>query len=296
MKSGFVAVVGRPNVGKSTLINGLVGRKVSITSRRPQTTRMTTRGVLTIRDPEQDAQIVLVDTPGLHRPRTALGKRLNSIAYRTLNQADCILFVLDATGKVGPGDRRIAERLLRMGKPDMVIVIVNKVDLVRKGRVAERLSEASHWDFGAYVPVSALTGDGLDRIVGELIPRLPEGPAHYPPGMATDQPDEVLVAETVREKLLSLLREELPHSVAVKTSEIDLRKDGLMRIETIIYVERESQKGIVIGAGGSLLRQVGTEARRELEENFSRPVFLHLRVKVEKDWQRYPDRIKRLGL
>ena len=296
MKSGFVAVVGRPNVGKSTLINGLVGRKVSITSRRPQTTRMTTRGVLTIGDPEVEAQIVLVDTPGLHRPRTALGERLNSIVYRTLNQADCILFVLDATGKVGPGDRRIAERLLRMGKTNMVIVIVNKIDLVRKGRVAERLAEASHWDFGAYIPVSALTGDGLDRIVGELIPRLPDGPAHYPPGMVSDQPDEVLVAETVREKLLSLLRQELPHSVAVKTNQIDLRKDGLMRIDTIIYVERESQKGIVIGAGGSLLRQVGTEARRELEENFSRPVYLQLRVKVEKDWQRYPDRIQRLGL
>ena len=179
---------------------------------------------LTIGDPEVEAQIVLVDTPGLHRPRTALGERLNSIVYRTLNQADCILFVLDATGKVGPGDRRIAERLLRMGKTNMVIVIVNKIDLVRKGRVAERLAEASHWDFGAYIPVSALTGDGLDRIVGELIPRLPDGPAHYPPGMVSDQPDEVLVAETVREKLLSLLRQELPHSVAVKTNQIDLRK------------------------------------------------------------------------
>ena len=296
MRSGFVAVVGRPNVGKSTLINGLVGRKVSITSQRPQTTRMTIRGILTVGDPEMEAQIVLVDTPGLHRPRTALGQRLNSLAYRTVADADCFLFVLDATGKVGPGDRRIAERLLRTGRADTVIVIVNKVDVARKGRVAERLSEASHWDFGAYVPVSALIGDGLDRVVEELIRRLPEGPAHYPPGTATDQPDEVLVAETVREKLLVLLRDELPHSVAVKTGAIELRRDGLMRIETTIYVERESQKGIVIGAGGSVLRQVGTEARRELEDNFARRVFLDLRVKVEKDWQRYPDRIKRLGL
>ena len=296
MRVGFVAVVGRPNVGKSTLINGLVGRKVSITSRRPQTTRMSTRGVLTVGDPHSGAQIVLLDTPGLHRPRTELGKRLNSVVYRTLAEADCILFVLDATGRVGPGDRRIAERLLRAGTPEMVIAIVNKIDLVRKGRVAERLGEAAHWDFGAYVPVSALTGDGLDRVIGELVPRLPEGPAHYPPGTTTDQPDEVLVAETVREKLLDLLREELPHSVAVKTGDIEIRRDGLMWIEATVYVERESQKGIVIGAGGSLLRRAGTEARRELEETFSRRVFLHLRVKVEKDWQRYPDRIRRLGL
>ena len=296
MRTGFVAVVGRPNVGKSTLINGLVGRKVSITSRRPQTTRMTTRGILTVERREGDAQIVLVDTPGLHRPRTALGDRLNSLAYRALAEADCFLFVIDATGKVGPGDRLIAERLIRTGRADLAIVIVNKIDLVRKGRVAERLVEAAPWDFGAYVPVSALTGDGLDRVVDELVPRLPQGPAHYPAGMRTDQPEEVLVAETVREKLLDVLREELPHSVAVKTENIDQPKAGTIRIEASIYVERPSQKGIVIGAGGSMIRRVGTEARRDLEENFSRQVYLDLRVKVEKDWQSHPDRIKRLGM
>ena len=296
MRAGFTAVVGRPNVGKSTLINGLVGRKVSITSQRPQTTRMTTRGILTVERPGVRAQIVLVDTPGLHRPRTALGERLNTVTYRTLSEADCYLFVIDATGKVGPGDRRIAERLLGTGRADMVIVIVNKIDLVRKGRVAERLREASLWDFGAYVPVSALTGDGLDRIVGELVNRLPEGPAHYPPEMSTDQPEEVLVAETVREKLLAVLRDELPHSVAVNTDTIERPKAGPIRIEATVYVERPSQKGIVIGAGGSMIRQVGTEARRELEETYSRQVYLGLRVKVEKDWQSRPDRITRLGL
>lgn len=296
MRTGFVAVVGRPNVGKSTLINGLVGRKVSITSERPQTTRIPTRGILTIEDSDELAQIVLLDTPGLHRPRTALGERLNSLVYRTLDEADCFLFVLDATGRVGPGDRRIAEHLLDMGRPEMVILIVNKIDAVRKGRVAERLAEASHWDFGAYVPVSALTGDGLEHVVGELVPRLPEGPAHYPPGTATDQPDEVLAAETVREKLLALLREEVPHSVAVRTDSIEAQRSDLLRISVSVYVERPSQKGIVIGVGGAVLRQVGTEARRELEQHFSRPVFLDLRVKVEKDWQRYPDRIRRLGL
>ncbi len=296
MKTGFAAVVGRPNVGKSTLINGLVGSKVSITSKRPQTTRLVARGILTIEGPDGGAQIVLVDTPGLHRPRTALGERLNSIAYRSLAEADCFLFVIEATGKVGPGDRRIAERLIRIGPADKVIVIVNKIDLVRKGRVAERLSEAAPWDFGAYVPISALTGDGLDRVVGELVPRLPEGPAHYPAGTSTDQPEEVLVAETVREKLLAVMREELPHSVAVKTDTIERRKGGSIRIEASIYVERLSQKGIVIGAGGSMIRQVGMEARLELEETLASPVYLDLRVKVEKDWQRYPDRIRRLGL
>lgn len=296
MRTGFTAVVGRPNVGKSTLINRLVGRKVSITSPRPQTTRVTTRGILTLEGPEGSAQIVLVDTPGLHRPRTALGERLNTVVYKALAEADCFLFVIDATGKVGPGDRLIADRLLRTGRADMVILIVNKIDLVRKGRVAERLSEAAPWDFGAYVPVSALTGDGLDRVVGELVPRLPEGPAHYPVGMTTDQPEEVLVAETVREKLLDELRDELPHSVAVKAETIERPMVGAIRIEASIYVERPSQKGIIIGAGGSMIRHVGTEARRELEQNFSRQVYLDLRVKVEKDWQRYPDRIKRLGL
>ena len=296
MRAGFVAVVGRPNVGKSTLINGLVGQKVSITSWRPQTTRMTTRGILTVEGPEGSTQIVLVDTPGLHRPRTALGEQLNTVAYRTLADADCFLFVIDATGKVGPGDRLIAERLIRTGRSDMVIVIVNKIDLVRRGRVAERLHEAAPWDFGAYVPVSALKGKGLNLIVGELELRLPEGPAHYPAGMSTDQPEEVQVAETVREKLLAVLRDELPHSVAVKTETIERPKKGSIRIEASIYVERPSQKGIVIGAGGSMLRRIGTEARRELEEHFSRQVYLDLRVKVEKDWQRYPDRIKRVGL
>jgi len=299
MRSGFAAVVGRPNVGKSTLINGLVGRKVSITSRRPQTTRMTTRGVLNVddpSDPENRAQIVLVDTPGLHRPRTALGEKLNSAVYRTLAEADCFLFVLDASARIGPGDRRIAGRLLEAGAKDRVVAVVNKVDIAPKPRVAAQLAEAARWDFGAYVPVSALTGDGLERVVGELAPRLPEGPLYYPPGAASDQPDEVWAAEAVREKLLGLLHEELPHSVAVRTRDIEERPDGSLRIEAVIFVERESQKGIVIGAGGSMLRRAGTRARLEMEDHFSRRVFLDLRVRVEKDWQRHPDRIERVGL
>lgn len=299
MRSGFAAVVGRPNVGKSTLINGLVGRKVSITSRRPQTTRMTARGVLDTADPsdpESRVQIVLVDTPGLHRPRTALGEKLNSAAYRALAEADCALFVLDAAAKIGPGDRRIAERLLEAGAKDRVVAVVNKVDIAPRPKVAAALAEAARWDFGAYVPVSALTGDGLERVAAELAPRLPEGPLYYPPGASSDQPDEVWAAEAVREKLLGLLREELPHSVAVRTRSIEERADGSLRIEAVVFVERESQKGIVIGAGGGVLRRAGTGARLEMEEHFSRRVFLDLRVKVEKDWQRFPDRIERVGL
>ena len=294
MRSGFVAVVGRPNVGKSTLINSLVGHKVSITSHRPQTTRLNVRGILTLED--APAQIVFVDTPGLHRPRTALGERLNATAYRTLTYTDCALFIIDATARVGPGDRRIAEHLLETLDSEQVILIVNKVDIARKSRVAERLSEAALWDFGAYVPVSALTGDGLQRVVAELVPRLPEGPALYPPGTTSDQPEEVWIAETVREKLLPGLRQELPHSVVVRTDEVEVREDGLTRIHAVIFVERESQKGIVVGAGGTNLREAGTRARRELEEALGRKVYLDLRVKVEKDWQRYPDRIERLGL
>ncbi len=296
MRTGFVAVVGRPNVGKSTLINGLVGRKVSITSRRPQTTRIPTRGILTIERADDRVQVVLLDTPGLHRPRTAFGEHLNSVAYRTLDEADCVLFLVDATGRVGPGDRRIAERLLDAGAPETVILVVNKIDLVRKGRIAERLAEASLWDFGAYVPVSALTGSGLDRLKAELIPRMPEGPAHYPAGTTTDLPDEMLVAEVVREKYLAFLREEVPHSVAVVTDSIEDDPDSILRISVSIHVERPSQRGIVIGAGGSALQRVGSEARQELEKHFSRRLYLDLRVKVEKDWQRYPDRVRRLGL
>ena len=297
VRSGFVAVVGRPNVGKSTLVNGLVGQKVTITSSRPQTTRNTIRGVVTLGEPEPDTQIVLVDTPGLHKPKNVLGERLNALVYGTLADTDAVLFLLDATQKVGPGDRLIAERL--MGLADFftrVVVVVNKVDIASKDRVAEQLAEASLWGFGAYVPVSAKTGDGLERVLAEVVPLLPPGPLYFPPDSKSDQPEELLISEIVREKFLDRLREELPHSVAVKTLEIEEREDGLMHIEVGVYVERDSQKGIVIGAGGSVLQRVGTEARRELEVMFGTRVFLDLRVKVEKDWQRRIDLIERLGM
>jgi GTP-binding protein Era len=287
--SGFVPVVGRPNVGKSTLVNSLVGEKVAITSARPQTTRNTIRGVLTT----SEAQLVFVDTPGLHKPRTALGARLNTLVDGSIAEADAILFVLDATQRIGPGDRRIAERLLEAGAP--VVVVVNKVDAASQEQTIVQLDEAGEWDFEAYVPISALKDDGLDRVVRELVALLPDGPFFFPPEMHTDQPDQFLAAELVREKYLSRLREELPHSVAVVVGDIETRDDGVVVVPAIVYVERESQKGIVIGKGGELAKAVGSEARPELERLFGAKVFLDLRVKVEKDWQRLDHALDRLG-
>lgn len=287
--SGFVPVVGRPNVGKSTLVNSLVGEKVAITSARPQTTRNTIRGVLTT----DEAQLVFVDTPGLHKPRTTLGVRLNTLVDGSIAEADAVLFVLDATQRIGPGDRRIAERLLQSGAP--VVVAVNKVDAASQEQTIVQLGEAGEWDFDAYVPISALKDDGLDRVVRELVTLLPDGPFFFPPEMHTDQPDQFLAAELVREKYLWRLREELPHSVAVVVGDIETREDGVVVVPAIVYVERESQKGIVIGKGGELAKAVGSEARPELERLFGAKVFLDLRVKVEKDWQRLDHALDRLG-
>ena len=289
--SGFVSVVGRPNVGKSTLVNALVGEKVAITSSRPQTTRNTIRGVLT--DEAQQTQIVFVDTPGLQKPKTALGERLNYLIYGSLAEADVALFVLDARQEVGPGDRLIARRLVEAGAP--TIVVVNKVDVATQDQVIGQLAEAGEWDFAAYVPVSALHAEGLGPIVDELVPRLPEGPFFFPPDMATDQPEQLFAAELIREKYLERLREELPHSLAVIVEGIETRDSGAVYVPATLYVERESQKGMVIGKKGNLIAEVGKEARADLEALFGASVYLDLRVKVEKDWQRREGTLDRLG-
>ena len=294
MRSGFVPVVGRPNVGKSTLVNALVGSKVAITSSRPQTTRNVIRGVLTtVEDGEPADQIVFVDTPGLHKPRTELGNRLNSMVYGTLAEADVVVFVIDATQPVGPGDRRIAERLMQAGTE--VVVVVNKTDIAKRPDVISQLTEASAWDFGAYVPLSARDAANLDPLVAEITSRLPEGPMYFPVGEVTDQPEHVLVAEIVREKFLERLHEELPHSLVVLTNEMETRDDGLLWISARVVVERRSQRGIVIGKGGTMLRDAGTEARVELEKIFGTKVHLDLRVRVEPDWQTTPALLDRLG-
>lgn len=288
-KSGFISVVGRPNVGKSTLVNALVGQKVAITSPRPQTTRNTIRGVAT----NGEIQLVLVDTPGLHKPRNVLGERLNKLVYGSIAEADAVLFLLDAGQPIGPGDKLIAERLLKSGAP--VIVAVNKTDQASNDEVLGQLSRAGEWDFAAYVPISALKGAGLEALRSELEGLMPEGPFFFPLDMHSDQPDQLLAAELVREKYLSRLREELPHSLAVVVGDIEERENGVLYIPATVYIERQSQKGMVIGKGGALIKIVGGEARAELERLFGVPVYLDLRAKVEKDWQRRDDTLDRLG-
>lgn len=276
-RSGFVALVGRPNVGKSTMLNRILGQKVSIVSDKPQTTRMQVRGVLT----RPDGQIVFVDTPGIHRPRTLMGERLNDTALHAVPDADLVCLVLDATAPVGGGDRWVAERV-----PTDAVVVVNKVDLASRAQVVEQLVAAAGLERSDVFPVSARTGEGIDALVDHLIERLPEGPRWYPEDMVTDVGDAFWVAELVREKLLEVTRREVPHSIACRTTEWEWP-----RIRVEILVERESQKPIVIGRGGSVLKKVGTEVRRQLPEG----AYLELHVKVDKDWQRRPKALDRLG-
>jgi GTPase len=294
-RSGFVAVVGRPNVGKSTLVNHLVGRKVAITSPRPQTTRTEIRGVRTT----ATSQIVFLDTPGIHKPRTPLGERTNARARGTLEEVDVVCLVVEANAPIGRGDRFIAELVQGVSSPR--VLVLNKVDLAAKPAVLDHLAMATDalGEFDAYVPISALTGDGLDALVGELEPRLPEGPMYFPEGEFTDQPETFLAAELVREQLLRVARDELPHSIAVVVEPVDEDDEPApgerLRLRAVIRVERESQKGIVIGKGGAVLKEAGTNARLELEALLGVPVYLETRVKVDPDWQRRPQALDRLG-
>lgn len=289
MRSGFVAVVGRPNVGKSTLVNRMVGSKVAITSTRPQTTRNVIRGVVT----GSDYQLVLVDTPGLHKPRTELGARLNALVGRSLGESDSVVFVIDATASIGPGDRLVAERLVESGAH--TLVAVNKIDQATKTQVVEQLVKAAEWPFPHVFPVSAATGQGVGALLDELVATLPEGPAFYPEGMVTDQPEELVVAEIVREKFLDRLREEVPHSLVVRVTEMSTGENGRVFVMADVVVERDSQLGIVIGKGGEMLKTAGTEARAELETILGAAVTLDLRAVVERDWQRRPQLLDRLG-
>ncbi|MDQ1494285.1 MAG: GTPase [Actinomycetota bacterium] len=291
-RSGFACVVGRPNAGKSTLLNALVGQKVAITSDRPQTTRHAVRGIVH----RADAQLVVVDTPGLHKPRTLLGERLNDVVRTTLGEVDVIVFCVPADEKVGPGDKFIAAELNRIDKTP-VIAVVTKTDAAERSEVAAQLLALS--GLGAWaevVPVSAVAGEQVDLLTDLLIARLPEGPPLYLDGELTDEPEMVMVAELIREAALEGVREELPHSLAVVVEEMKPRpgKD-LIDIFAVMYVERPSQKAIVIGSGGARLRDVGTRARKQAEALLGSRVYLDLRVKVAKDWQRDPAQLRRLG-
>ncbi|WP_296666328.1 GTPase Era [Demequina sp.] len=296
-RSGFVAFVGRPNAGKSTLTNALVGEKVAIMSSRPQTTRRAIRGIVH----RDDAQLVIVDTPGLHRPRTLLGERLNAVVRETLAEVDVIGFCLPADEKVGPGDKWIARELSEARAP--VIAIVTKVDKVARERVAQHLLDVSELgDWAQIVPVSSVKDIQLDTLVDLLVGYLPEGPALYPGGELTDEPEDVRVAELIREAALEGVRDELPHSLAVMVEEMVEREQDpddprvpLLEIRAQVFVERDSQKGIIIGKGGSRLKEVGATARAGIERLLGRKVYLDLHVKIAKDWQRDPKQLGRLG-
>jgi GTP-binding protein Era len=289
-RSGFVAVVGRPNVGKSTLVNALVGRKVAIVSDKPQTTRRELRAVLTT----EDHQIVFTDTPGFHKPRTLLGTRLNDLVGEATQGVDAIVQVVDAADGVGRGDAFVYERQVR-GAAGAKLCAVNKLDAVRGREEVPQLQAAAdlgEWD--EVVPIAARTGRGVDLLRDLLVARLPEGPAYFPADELTDQPLEVRLSEIVREKALAVTRQEVPHSIAVVVEELE-REDSITRVHASLIVERDSQKGIVIGKGGSTLKAIGSRAREEMEVALGGKVFLDLRVKVLKEWQRDPKALQRLG-
>jgi GTPase len=289
-RSGFVAVVGRPNVGKSTLVNALVGGKVAITSDKPQTTRGAIRGILDA----PGAQVVFIDTPGYHKPRTLLGERLNHVVRAAWSDVDLGLLVVDGYGGIGRGDAKVAADLAATGRP--TFCVVNKIDRLSSDRIAVALDAASRLgDFEEFVPISATAGDGVELLRNLVVDRMQEGPAYYPPGTRSDQPPPLFVAELVREKLLGVMREELPHSIAVVTEDYEERADGLLEIRASIFVERESQKGMIVGKGGATIKAAGTAAREEIEALFGHRVFLDLRVKVEPQWQRRAHALDRLG-
>ncbi|MCW2669698.1 MAG: era [Frankiales bacterium] len=294
-RSGFACFVGRPNAGKSTLTNALIGSKVAITSSRPQTTRHAIRGIVH----RDDAQLVLVDTPGLHKPRTLLGERLNDIVRETYAGVDVICFCVTADDKLGPGDRFIAAELAQVSTP--VIAVVTKTDKVGKQQIGEQLlavSQLSDWE--DVIPTSAVDGFQVQLLADLLVSKLPEGPPLYPEGELTDEPEQVLAAEMIREAALEGVRDELPHSIAVTIEEM-LPREGrpadkpLLDVYALIHVERDSQKAIVLGKGGTRLRDVGTTARKQIETLLGTPIYLDLRVTVAKDWQRDPKQLKKLG-
>ncbi len=277
-RSGFITLVGRPNVGKSSLVNAMCGRKISIVSDKPQTTRHRIMGVLT----RPDAQLVFVDTPGLHKPVSALGQRVNATALESAEDVDVQCLVLDATKSFGSGDRWVAEHL----HLPSTVVIVNKIDVAKQPQVIAMLGAASDLGASEYFPVSARTGEGIGPLVEHLSSLLPEGPQFFADDEVSDMPEEQFIAELVREQLLAVTRDELPYSIATQVVEWEWP-----RVRVDIVVERDSQKGMVIGKGGAVLKEVGKRARAQMPEG----IFLELRVKVDKDWQRRPDRVERLG-
>lgn len=290
IKSGFVAIVGRPNVGKSTLMNKLIGKKVAIMSDKPQTTRNKITGVLT----RPELQIIFIDTPGIHKPKTKLGEVMVELTARSLKEVDLILYMVDSTAKIGKGDTSINETLANSKLP--IIIALNKIDNLKQQEILEK-----HLDWQAtgvsdiIIPISALADINLEKVIEVIGNHLEEGPQYYPDDMITDQPENMVVAEIIREKVLHLTRDEIPHSTAVVLDAMEERENNMMYIEAIIYLERESQKGIIIGKGGSMLKNIGQNAREEIEGLLNTKVFLDIRVKVKKDWRKKASHLKNMG-
>ena len=293
--SGFVCFVGRPNTGKSTLTNALVGTKIAITSSRPQTTRHTIRGIVH----REDAQLILVDTPGLHRPRTLLGQRLNDLVRDTYSEVDLIALCIPADEKIGPGDRWIVEQIKMMAPKTTVLGVVTKIDKVGRDQVAHQLMAVSKLlgPEAEVVPVSAVKGEQVEVLVDVIASKMPEGPAFYPDGEITDEPEETLMAELIREAALEGVRDELPHSLAVVIEDIEpyAANEDMLEVHALLYVERPSQKAIIIGKNGARLKDVGTNARKQIEHILGTRIYLNLHVKVAKDWQRDPKQLGKLG-
>lgn len=301
-RSGFACIVGRPNAGKSTLLNALVGEKVAISSSKPQTTRHVVRGIVN----RPDAQLVLLDTPGLHRPRTLLGERLNDLVYDAWAEVDVIGVCLPANQRIGPGDEFLVGEIAKLPKRPALVALATKSDLVKPPRMAEHLLKIASLEeklairWASIVPVSAVTDDQVDVVADELVKLLPEGPRYYPDGEVTDEPTEIRIAELIREAALEGVEDELPHSLTVIIDEMGMREGRsadrpLLDVYASMVVERDSQKGIMIGHKGQRLRDVGTMARKQIAELVGTPVYLDLKVKVVKDWQRDPKKLNRLG-
>jgi GTPase len=296
-RSGFVALIGRPNVGKSTLLNHILGEKIAIISDKPQTTRTRILGVKHL----PDAQLIVLDTPGIHKPQYRLNQRMVRVALETLEEVDLILFLIEATEKPGAGDRYVLEQLKSRQTP--VMLVINKIDIVQKSKLLPLIDAYQHLhNFTEIVPVSALTGEGVDRLVDLSVQAMPMGPAYFKEDVVTDQPMQLLAAELIREKILSKTRDELPFAVAVQIESFVEEKtrgrkgeEELARIAAIVYVEKQSQKGIVIGKGGQLLKAVGTEARMDMERLFGMKVFLDLWVKVKQGWRQDEHMLESLG-
>jgi GTPase len=290
-RSGFVALAGRPNAGKSTLVNEIVGGKVAIVSDKPQTTRREIRGITT----REDWQLVLVDLPGVQRPRDPLTERMQRRVESALRDADVVLFMLNGEQQIGAGDRFIANAIKNVGLP--AVTALNKVDRLDRGRTVTALETAAKLGVeGEIYPISARTGAGVEALVGELVSMLPEGPFLYPPEEQSDQPEQIRIAELVREQVLLRTREELPHAVEVEIDELEEREDGLLIVRALVWAETESQKGILVGAAGQMVKAIGTAARREIEAMLERHVHLDLHVRVRKGWRRDEALLDRLGI